>query len=317
MDLFTADVSERSARHKRRMEISSYNAQVDQINRDNAAEMIRIKTEAESDLADQQGLDLETKIGSSQQAAFSGKGVAYDLAKGNYSKEKLLDTITMGAKTGATKTGEASRVAKQMETIGNSEGSVLSTDPAFNNKVGGERLAPKPVIAGIEASPELSKGGKALNMSKAVGKKVGVGIIRHSGAAMNIGFGTMDLIEDIDAGEVVGENMTEKAANVLQIGSGLAEIGSLGVAGAVGLGILGTAVAPVAVGLGVLGAAAGVASAVTEAAGVIEESQEDEERITSQADKDIQKIADTPAPEKMEVGTSAQVRGGFAPKLRG
>ncbi len=218
----------------------------------------------------------------------------------------------MGAKSGASKTGEASEtVAKQMEEVG------LETDPAFNNKVGGERLAPKPVVAGLEASPELSKTGKALNMSKAVGKKVGVGIIRHSGAAMNIGFGTMDLIEDIDAGEVVGENMTEKAANVLQIGSGLAEIGSLGVAGAVGLGILGTAVAPVAVGLGVLGAAAGVASAVTEAAGVIEESQEDEERITSQADKDIQQIADTPAPEKMELGTSAQVRGGFAPKLRG
>ncbi len=312
MDLFTADVSERSARHKRRMEISSYNAQVDQINRDNAAEMIRIKTEAESDLADQQAADLETKIGSSQQAAFSGKGVAYDIAKGNYSKDKILETITMGAKSGASKTGEASEtVAKQMEEVG------LETDPAFNNKVGGERLAPKPVVAGLEASPELSKTGKALNMSKAVGKKVGVGIIRHSGAAMNIGFGTMDLIEDIDAGEVVGENMTEKAANILQIGSGLAEIGSLGVAGMVGLGILGTAAAPIAVGLGVLGAAAGVGSAVTEAAGVIEESQEDEERITSQADKDIEKIEDAPTPEKMEVGTSAQVRGGFAPKLRG
>lgn len=317
MDLFSADVSERSSRHRRRMEISSYNAQIDQINRDNAAEMIRIKTESESDLADQQGLDLETKIGSSQQAAFSGKGVAYDLAKGNYSKDKLLETITMGAKSGASKTGEATRVAEQMEGIGNSEGSVLSTDPAFNNKVGGERLAPKPVVAGLEASPELSKGGKALNMSKAVGKKVGVGIIRHSGAAMNIGFGTMDLIEDIDAGEIVGENNTEKTANVLQIGSAIAEIGSLGVAGAVGLGLLGVAAAPFAVGLGVLGAAVGVASAVTEAAGVIEESQEDEERITEQADKDTKQVQDAPTPEKMEVGTSSQVTGGFAPKLRG
>lgn len=354
MDIHSVDVSRRISRHRRRMEIEAYNQSLDQYYRDQAAELIRIQNEKEGQLGEKESEDLEAGIGATQRAAFSSKGVAYDVATGLYKSDKILEAATFGGLLGSkdeikarrrrytTKKTTGAPLTKaqtiysnipepppvpetiQQRRLPNATQRALATELAEPgivsrnvSKLGGEGARVG------KASKSIT--GKVLNTSGDILKAGKIGttsLIRHSGAVMNIGFGAEALLEDIAAGEVVGENTGEQVSNVLQVGSGIAELGSLGAGALVGAGVLGAAAAPVVIGLGVLGAGLGVASAISEAVGVIEESQEEQEKIKSEEQQELSSVQQDIAKMKKDkpfkdIGSAGVIEGSIAPKLLG
>jgi len=356
MDIHSVDVSRRISRHRRRMEIEAYNQSLDQYYRDQAAELIRIQNEKEGQLGEKESEDLEAGIGATQRAAFSSKGVAYDVATGLYKSDKILEAATFGGllgskdeikarrrryttkkTTGAPKTKAQSIYSTvpeppttpipetiQQRRLPNATQRALATELAEPgivsrnvSKLGGEGARVG------KAGKSIT--GKVLNTSGDILKAGKIGttsLIRHSGAVMNIGFGAEALIEDIAAGEVVGENTGEQVSNVLQVGSGIAELGSLGAGALIGAGVLGAAAAPVVIGLGVLGAGLGVASAISEAVGVIDESQEEQEKIKGEEQSELSSVQQDIAQMKKDkpfkdIGSAGVIEGSIAPKLLG
>ena len=354
MDIHSVDVSRRISRHRRRMEIEAYNQSLDQYYRDQAAELIRIQNEKEGQLGEKESEDLEAGIGATQRAAFSSKGVAYDVATGLYKSDKILEAATFGGLLGSKDDIKARRrryTTKKTSgaplTRAQSMYSNIPEPPELPETIQQRRLptATQRALATELAEPgtvsrnvsklggegarvgKASKSitGKVLNTSGDILKAGKIGttsLIRHSGAVMNIGFGAEALLEDIAAGEVVGENTGEQVSNVLQVGSGIAELGSLGAGALVGAGVLGAAAAPVVIGLGVLGAGLGVASAISEAVGVIEESQEEQEKIKSEEQQEISSVQQDIAKMKKDkpfkdIGSAGVIEGSIAPKLLG
>lgn len=369
MDIHTLDVSATISRHRRRMEIEAYNQALDQYNRDQAAEIIRIQNEKEGELSEKESEDIESKIAATQTAAFSAKGVAYDVAKGNYRADEILKTATfgglMGSKEDIAKRRQAYRL-KTMKTTGSqyraiksgaeanplARASAIPEPPPIPKKgiparrlpTAGTRPATRELgrlglegntaqrinQLGGEGGARVGKAGKsitgkALDLSGDIAKAGKFGttaFLRHSGSVLNIGWGAMDLIEDIDAGHVIGDSEGEKISNVLQIGSGVAELGSLGAGALIGAGVLGAAAAPVVVGLGVLGAGLGIGSAVAEAVGVVGESVEEQKEIKGEESSQIGKVQSDLAKFRREnpkkaLEQAGQIVSGTAPKLRG
>jgi hypothetical protein len=355
------------------MEIEAYNQSLDQYYRDQAAELIRIQNEKEGQLGEKESEDLEAGIGATQRAAFSSKGVAYDVATGLYKSDKILEAATFGGLLGSK---DEIKARRRRYTTKKTTGapltkaqSIYSTIPeppdtpipetiqqrrlptatqrAIQREIRPRRV-PTATLNGlsvIEAEPGIvsrnvsklggegarvgkagkSITGKVLNTSGDILKAGKIGttsLIRHSGAVMNIGFGAEALIEDIAAGEVVGENTGEQVSNVLQVGSGIAELGSLGAGALIGAGVLGAAAAPVVIGLGVLGAGLGVASAISEAVGVIDESQEEQEKIKGEEQSELSSVQQDIAKMKKDkpfkdIGSAGVIEGSIAPKLLG
>lgn len=371
MDIHSVDVSRRISRHRRRMEIEAYNQSLDQYYRDQAAELIRIQNEKEGQLGEKESEDLEAGIGATQRAAFSSKGVAYDVATGLYKSDKILEAATFGGLLGSKDEIKARRMRyttrkttgaplTRAETIYSNipeppevpetirqRRLPTATQRAIQREIRPRRV-PTATLNGlsvIEAEPGIvsrnvsklggegakvgkagkSITGKVLNTSGDILKAGKIGttsLIRHSGAVMNIGFGAEALIEDIAAGEVVGENTGEQVSNVLQVGSGIAELGSLGAGALIGAGVLGAAAAPVVIGLGVLGAGLGVASAISEAVGVIDESQEEQSKIKSEEESELSSVQQDIAKMKKDkpfkdIGSAGVIEGSIAPKLLG
>lgn len=354
MDIHSVDVSRRISRHRRRMEIEAYNQSLDQYYRDQAAELIRIQNEKEGQLGEKESEDLEAGIGATQRAAFSSKGVAYDVATGLYKSDKILEAATFGGLLGSKDEIKARRRRYTTRkttggplTRGQSIYSNIPEPPQLPETIQQRRLpnATQRALATELAEPGIvsrnvsklggegarvgkagkSITGKVLNTSGDILKAGKIGttsLIRHSGAVMNIGFGAEALIEDIAAGEVVGENTGEQVSNVLQVGSGIAELGSLGAGALIGAGVLGAAAAPVVIGLGVLGAGLGVASAISEAVGVIDESQEEQSQIKSEEQQELSSVQQDIAQMKKDkpfkdIGSAGVIEGSIAPKLLG
>lgn len=354
MDIHSVDVSRRISRHRRRMEIEAYNQSLDQYYRDQAAELIRIQNEKEGQLGEKESEDLEAGIGATQRAAFSSKGVAYDVATGLYKSDKILEAATFGGLLGSKDEIKARRRRYTTRkttgaplTRAQSIYSTIPEPPQVPETIQQRRLpnATQRALATELAEPGIvsrnvsklggegarvgraskSITGKVLNTSGDILKAGKIGttsLIRHSGAVMNIGFGAEALIEDIAAGEVVGENTGEQVSNVLQVGSGIAELGSLGAGALIGAGVLGAAAAPVVIGLGVLGAGLGVASAISEAVGVIDESQEEQEKIKGEEQSELSSVQQDIAKMKKDkpfkdIGSAGVIEGSIAPKLLG
>jgi hypothetical protein len=368
MDLHTADVSGFLSRHRRRMEIEAYNQALDQYRRDQAAEIIRIQNEKEGELSEKESDDIESKIAATQTAAFSAKGVAFDVAKGNYRADEILKTATfgglMGSKEEIAKRRQAYKL-KTMKTTGGPKPGVRAVGEGLTQELNPVRSVipePPPIpkkgipvrrlptaetraisdlglegnvqarinqLGGREGARVGKAGksitGKALDLSGDIAKAGKFGttaFLRHSGSVLNIGWGAMDLIEDIDAGHVVGDSEGEKISNVLQVGSGVAELGSLGAGALIGAGVLGAAAAPVVIGLGVLGAGLGIGSAVAEAVGVVGESVEEQKEIRGAESSQIGAVRKDIAeferehPRKL-LEQAGRVVGGTAPKLLG
>ncbi len=351
MDLYTVDVSARTARHRRRQELENYNAAVDQYRRDQAAEIIRIKTEAEGRVSDIEGADLEKKIGSTQQASLSTLGVTYDILKGNIkAPEKIVpfglgETELVQKRMGAFERRKIARQGEKVRALGRARGKVIPEPPPIPE---GGVVGRKPITVrddtfvresigttqarlesrALRESEHLlgkssSKIGQAASKvgkgASFVGRKAAVGVVRHAGPALNIGMGAMDLVEDISAGEIVGQNTSEKTSNVLQIGSAFAELGSLGIGAAIGAGVLGAAAAPAVATLALVGAGLGVGSAVAEVVGSIGETEEAKEEIEGEEEEDIESVeeATRTGPQMKRIEQAGLVQGAIAPKLRG
>jgi len=351
MDLYTVDVTARTARHRRRQELENYNAAVDQYRRDQAAEIIRIQEEAEGRVADIEGTDLEKKIGSTQQASLSTLGVTYDILKGNIkSPEKIIpfglgETELVQKRMGAFESRKLARQGAKARSLALARGKVIPEPPPIPE--GGIKVKKPLTVRGdtfvresigttqarlesraLRESEHMlgkstSKIGKAASKvgkgASVVGKSAAIGIVRHAGPALNIGMGGMDLVEDIQAGEIVGQNTSEKTSNVLQIGSAFAELGSLGIGAAIGAGVLGAAASPAVAGLALLGAGLGVGSAVAEVVGSIGETEEAKEEIKEAEEEDVETIQleTETGPQRKRIEQAGLVQGAIAPKLRG
>ena len=141
------------------------------------------------------------------------------------------------------------------EDAGESGRSVAERDGA---KIGEESLAETGAKVGVKS------------MTKGALKGAGKAALKNAGGLFNIGLGAEAMAEDFKGGQfhLAGKNGLEEASNVLQIGSGLADVAAF-------------AFPPAAA----IGALLGVASSVAEGLGKREEEGDTEETIREKADE--------------------------------
>tara|TARA_R110001599_G_C12115921_1_gene648439 strand:+ start:43 stop:1077 length:1035 start_codon:yes stop_codon:yes gene_type:complete len=289
MDLYSADTTSRSARHLRRQEVERYNQEVEYENQQRVSEIddldIGYSTLAESRKTD----DIVNKAASFATASGSLKALGIDLASGQITGGRgATDAKKLqGASKGLFGSSEliegrrAARLAKATarELPGNvvklgeaplrrgiGFGALVSkNENAIAHSVSriaeheGATLAAKSGNSVIKAGGEAAlKGGEKVGAS-AIGKS----LVKQLGPAANIGFAA-DVAYDLAEGNksLGDESALEETSDISQLVSGVAEVGSLGVGAAIGLGLLGIGAAPIVAGLAVIGAVAGATSAV-------------------------------------------------------
>jgi len=164
------------------------------------------------------------------------------------------------------------------KTTGELADSITTSSGESGAKVGEEEAAKtaggemNPLAKGaVNAADGLAETGANVGvkaMTKGALKGVGKVALKNAGGIFNIGLGVEAVAEDFKGGHfhLAGNNGLEEASNVLQIGSGVADI-------------IGFAFPPAAA----LGALMGVASSVAEGLGKREEEEDKEKAIKKQA----------------------------------
>jgi len=226
-----------------------------------------------------------------------------------------------GATRGAGQSASEIRSAAQLEE---------ATSIARVAEHDGLSLAAKSANPALKAGASSAlKGGEKVSIRSGLkaGTKAGAkGLAKQASPLLNIGFAYQSaskLDEEMDASgqgfidTIEEERGLEATADVSQIVSGVAEIGSIGVGAAIGLGLLSVAAAPVVGTLALIGAVAGATSAIT--GGIDAGLQIDKEQAEADTEIDKKKAEEEALiPDKplRGFGSSNIVEGTIAPKLR-
>jgi len=343
-DLFRADVSAISARHLRHQEIGRYNQEVEFENQQRVAEIddldIGYKTLSEARKTD----DIVNKAASFATAGGSLKALGIDLASGQITggrgatDAKILQGASKGLfgssdviegrrlsrlarATARELPGNVVKLGQPPLTRGIGFGALVSkNENALAHSVGrvaehqGATLAAKSGNSIIKAGGESAlKGGEKVG-AKAIGKS----LVKQLGPAANIGFAA-DVAYDLAEGNksLGDESALEETSDISQLVSGVAEVGSLGVGAAIGLGLLGIGAAPLVAGLAVVGAVGGAVSAVAggfDSYDKIKSADADAKELLTQKKEEYD--ATNPQRQTKGYGSSNIVEGVVAPKLQ-
>lgn len=343
MDLYTADVSKVTARHRRRTEVAEFNQQQESMARDRTAFMSETDTAYDTLAEERKEDDTISKATAFATAGGSVKALAIDLGsgqiKGGYkaTDAKILEGASKGF-FGSGETIQARRATRLAKNTRQLPGAVVKLGGApTTTRVGGVKLASAAenpaahsvsrvaeheasTLAAKSLNPVIKESGKAAlkGGEKAGAKAIGKSFAKQLGPAANIGFAA-DVTYDLVKGDkkLSQESKLEETSDITQLISGAAEVGSLGVGAAIGLGLIGVGAAPLVAGLAVVGAVAGAASAV---AGGIDayDKLKDEESVAEEEKKEVETKYDTENPTKplQSLGDANLIQGKLAPKLR-
>tara|TARA_R100000773_G_scaffold13855_2_gene12715 strand:+ start:610 stop:1470 length:861 start_codon:yes stop_codon:yes gene_type:complete len=253
MDIVASDPTSRAKAYAnlRAQFIDEHNRNVTFQREQLAKDLLAVDTEKRDQLAESRetGAVDEVQQGIS---AFIDAGAA---ARANKSRGQAKADALAKKLTGKT----TAELADSLDA-GKSGRSIAEREGA---EVGEESLAETGAQVGKES---MVKGGL---------KGVGKAALKNAGGLFNIGLGAEAMAEDFKGGQfhLAGKNGLEEASNVLQIGSGLADVAAF-------------AFPPAAA----VGALLGVASSVAEGLGKREEEQTQEATIKSKAEKAKEKI---------------------------
>lgn len=343
MDLYTSDVSKVTARHRRRTEVAEFNQQQESMARDRTAFMSGTDTAYDTLAEERKEDDTIQKAASFATAGGSVKALAIDLGsgqiKGGYkaTDSKILEGASKGF-FGSGETIQARRATRLAKNTRQLPGAVVELGGAPSaSRVGGVKLvsaADNPAahsvsrvadheassLAAKSANSVIKEGGEAaLKGGEKVGAKaIGKSLAKQLGPAANIGFAA-DVSYDLIKGDkkLSQESELEEGSDITQLISGGAEIASLGVGAAIGLGLIGVAAAPLVAGLAVVGAVAGATSAVLGGIDAYDKLKDEGSKADDEKDKVENKYdTENPTAPLKNLGDANLVQGKLAPKLR-
>ena len=250
MDIVASDAGQRArAYHNLRAQfVREHNHNVRFEREQVASDLLQVEGEKRDELAEsrQKGAIDEVQQGI---GAFIDAGAAARAGKsmGQAKADALAKTLT-GKTTAELSEALTTEAGKKGRSIMEREGAKIAESSLAKT---GAKVGTESMIEGA-----LKGGGKAA--------------MKNAGGLFNIGLGTKAIAEDFKGGHLhlAGKNGLEEASNVLQIGSGLADVAAF-------------AFPPAAA----LGALLGVASSVAEGLGAREEEEDEEADIKSKAAK--------------------------------
>ena len=338
MDLYNANVSARASRHLRRQEIESYNQQLDAQQRQKAKFLLDLQSDFDVEAIGRETRDTTTRGAKGLQLGGTLATVSADIAADELSLIGASRLPEADALRGATKGlfGSAEKINSNYDlfsfeqTLNEAAQLEEATSIARVAEHDGLSLAAKSANPALKAGASSAlKGGEKVSIRSGLkaGTKAGAkGLAKQASPLLNIGFAYQSaskLDEEMDASgkgfidTIEEERGLEATADVSQIVSGVAEIGSIGVGAAIGLGLLSVAAAPVVGTLALIGAVAGATSAIT--GGIDAGLQIDKEQAEADTEIDKKKAEEEALiPDKAlrGFGSSNIVEGTIAPKLR-
>ncbi len=266
MDLFTTNVSARTAGSRRRNEVREYNEYIQNQMDDRKSRIEQL----EDDRIQEQDLN---KLTSQAEAIKSGVTGAINVGVAKADLSEYLN--------------KASDKAIAVDETANESRNIGSAMDGLEAEMGGNATSMEDMTAEGQALARgegaITQGGRVATATKLMG---GIGrAVKAGGSYMNIGLAGYDAFEDAKAGKIQGDTWEAKTSNVLQMASGTLDL--------VGLATGQPEIMA-------LGALAGVGSAVFNEAGELDsESQRVKDTNKQFADDEV-KIKDEKQAPKLE-----------------
>lgn len=262
----------------RSQQAADYNLHVDMLRRQAASKIYQAKED--EGVASDETKEAEAAAGvvGSVSTYIDASGARKALKE--HVEGKVKDAVKSKAKQIIKDTGAKAEDAEDI-----AKGVTKTANPLVDTAVEDQKIIDKAASASKTAA-------RSERLGMAVFEGVGKGVIKGGSSLMNIGLGGEAVYDDFKGGHfhIDGSNSLEKASNVLQIGSGLADIAGFAFPPAQAIGL-------------VLGAA----SSVTGAIGAVEEDEDKEDKEVKAAKKRIADIkAQTSKYKKQDPTAEAQ-----------
>jgi len=281
MDLFTANVSARTAGSRRRNEVREYNEYIQNQVDDRKSRVEQL----EDDRIQEQDLN---KLTSQAEAIKSGVTGAINVG---VAKSDLTEYL---AKSGS----KALDVAKTSESVGVAMDGLQEEMNMGNATRMEDMTAEGQALARGEGA--ITQGTRVATATKLMG---GVGrAVKAGGSYMNIGLAGYDAFQDVKQGKIVGDTWEAQTSNVLQMASGT-------------LDLIGLATGQPEI--MALGAIAGIGSAVFNEVGEMDSESKRVEDTNEQFKEDEVKIKEEKQSQKLDPASSYGASTSIQSRVRG